>query len=71
MYGAKRKLPDYPADHKLGMPVPEGGSNCAKCEYWEKKKPKQCAEPHYIEWNGTGFIPVSPTKFCCDFFEAK
>ena len=63
------ELPKYPADHKVGMEVPEGGSNCDKCEYL--KGPQKCGESHFIEWNGSDRIPVKTSRFCCDFFETK
>jgi len=64
-----RKLPVYPADHQVGMEVPKGGSNCAKCEYL-KEDGKTCGEPHFIKWNGgTGRLPEPSDRYCCDFFE--
>jgi len=63
-----KKLPEYPPNHKLGMEVPEGGSDCAKCEYW---KNDLCSNSYFIKWNGTGEIPTKPEKYCCDFFETK
>ena len=63
-----KTLPEYPPDHKLGMEVPEGGSDCAKCEYW---KEGQCHQKLFIQWNGSGQIPTKPERYCCDFFESK
>jgi len=63
--------PEYPSDHKPAMVVPEGGSSCSKCEYWEKDKPKECGNEYYIRWNGSGKIPTSPDKYCSDWFEPK
>ena len=49
----KSKLPAYPADHKLGMKVPEGGSDCAKCEYVSEDE-KKCGNSSFVkvEWLG-------------------
>lgn len=63
------KLPVYPADHKVGMEVPLGGSNCDKCEYL--KHPQVCGESHFIQWNGSSLIPIPTEQYCCDFFETK
>lgn len=63
-----KKLPAYPADHKLGMQVPDGGSDCAKCSFWDGK---DCENKLFREWNGSGKIPVAPEHYCCDFFEVK
>ena len=63
------KLPQYPPDHKVGMEVPQGGSNCDKCEYL--KAPQTCGEQHFIEWNGSDHIPQPTDRYCCDFFEPK
>lgn len=59
----------YPADHKLGMVVPKGGSNCAKCKFWDGE---DCENKAFRSWNnGSGDIPVSPDSYCCDLFIAK
>jgi len=58
----------YPKDHKVGMVVPEGGSDCAKCEY---AKGQNCTNVHFVKWNGSSKIPAPLDKYCCDFFEAK
>jgi hypothetical protein len=69
MFGAgRKKLPQYPADHEVGMRVPEGGSDCAKCEYVNGQK---CTEKHFIQWNGSDVIPEPTNSYCCDFFEPK
>ena len=62
------KLPVYPANHKVGMRVPKGGSSCAKCEYVNGQN---CREKHYIEWSGSKKIPAPVDQFCCDFFETS
>lgn len=68
MYGT-HPLPKYPKDHKLGMRVPKGGSNCDKCEYLAGRQ--KCGEEHFIQWNGSDEIPISTDSYCCDFFEIK
>jgi len=65
----KKKLPEYPPDHKVGMKVPLDGSDCEKCEYL--KANGECGQPLYIEWNGSGKLGAPPNQFCCDFFEAE
>jgi hypothetical protein len=65
----EQKLPAYPKDHKVGMGVPVGGSDCDKCEYL--KAPQTCVESHFIKWNGSDTIPIKTDRFCCEFFEAK
>lgn len=67
--GKSSLLPIYPPNHKVGMKVPVGGSNCDKCEYL--KSPQKCGETHFIQWNKSDTIPVSTNEYCCDFFEAK
>ena len=45
----------YPADHQVGMAVPKGGSNCAKCEYvhWQAY-----TNEYLIAWDrGSNIIP--------------
>ena len=66
----KGKLPPYPKDHPLGMRVPEGGSNCAKCKYVSSDG-KFCSEPHFNAWNGSDQIPLAAEIYCCDFFESR
>lgn len=64
-----RQFPNYPADHKVGMKVPKGGSDCAKCEY---VRDTDCANPSFVGWNyGQHKIPGDIHAYCCDFFEAK
>ena len=64
----KGKLPNYPADHKVGMHVPAGGSNCHKCEYVNGQN---CRQKQFVQWNGSNRIPLPTNQYCCDFFEAK
>jgi hypothetical protein len=63
----KSKLPIYPPNHKVGMVVPKGGSNCAKCEYVDGQK---CTQTLFVRWNHSRTIPASTDEYCCDFFEA-
>lgn len=60
----------YPADHQVGMRVPEGGSNCAKCEY-VRENGKHCANKYFQKWNGSNVLPAPADVYCCDFFESK
>ncbi len=62
---------DYPPDHKLGMRVPMGGSNCAKCEYLSSDH-KHCKQKEFIKWqHGNDELPMSDDIFCCDLFQIK
>ena len=65
---SSHKLPIYPSNHAVGMVVPKGGSNCAKCEYL---RGQNCAEKHFQQWNGGPKIPGPVDSYCCDFFEAN
>lgn len=56
----------YPADHKVGMKVPKGGSSCAKCEYVKGQK---CRQKDFIKWKGDNIIPAPVDEYCCDFFD--
>ena len=58
----------YPADHKLGMIVPDGGSNCKKCEYLSGQK---CTNKLFVQWLGSDTIPAPVNSYCCDLFETK
>jgi hypothetical protein len=60
----------YPADHKVGMVVPRGGSSCAKCEYVRNNR-RDCAQPDFVAWNKSPVLPAPANEYCCDFFEAK
>lgn len=64
----KHKLPHYSPDHKVGMRVPPGGSDCAKCEY---VLGQQCKQKDFVKWNGSSTIPAPTDQYCCDFFETK
>lgn len=61
-------LPDYPKDHLVGMRVPKGGSDCAKCEYVDGQN---CKNKLFTKWQGSDRIPAPTDEFCCDFFEPK
>jgi hypothetical protein len=60
----------YAADHKPGMRVPKGGSNCAKCEYLGKDR-KTCSNKYFIRWNGSNVIPGKIDEYCSDWFEIR
>jgi hypothetical protein len=66
----KKPRPVYPADHQVGMKVPEGGSNCAKCEYVSEDK-KACRNKGFVMWNGSDVLPAPADRYCCDFFEPE
>lgn len=70
MYAArsKGKLPRYPANHKVGMRVPKGGSDCARCEH---VRGQDCEQKDFVQWNGSHRIPAPTDEYCCDFFEAQ
>ena len=63
-------LPLYPQDHKAGMVVPKGGSNCAKCEFLGDNK-LTCTNKYFIAWNGSGVIPGPIDSYCSDWFEPE
>ena len=58
----------YPADHQLGMQVPTGGSDCAKCEYVDGQN---CKNEIFQKWNGSPTIPAPTDEYCCDLFETE
>jgi hypothetical protein len=65
-------LPSYPNGHQVGMKVPEGGSNCMKCRFFNNEF--YCSNGRFQSWNksvhgGDGSeIPGDPSRYCCDFF---
>jgi hypothetical protein len=61
-----RKLPDYPENHKVGMKVPRGGSDCAKCKFVDGQN---CTQKDFIQWNGSKVIPGDIDAYCCDLYE--
>lgn len=69
MPSTANRLPKYPADHVVGMEVPEGGSNCDKCAHLVSRQ--KCDDDEFVEWNGGPTIPVKTSRYCCDFFKIK
>lgn len=61
---------EYPADHKAGMRVPQGGSDCAKCEY-VRANGTECANKFFQKWHGSNKLPEPADEYCCDWFEAS
>jgi hypothetical protein len=60
----------FPDDHKGGMAVPPGGSNCLKCRFLQDKDTKICGEPNFIQWNGGSVIKGDLDSYCSDWFKA-
>lgn len=52
----------------VGMEVPEGGSNCQKCEYLKDEAKRICGNPRFIKWNGSSKIPKPVSRYCCNYF---
>jgi len=52
----------------VGMEVPEGGSNCAKCEYLKDAEKRLCGNSRFIKWNGSSKIPHPVDCYCCNYF---
>ncbi len=73
-FGAEKKAKrkgvtiTHGAGHELGMRVPEGGSDCAKCGYVSGTN---CTNTIFVKWNGSEVIPLSIDEYCCDEFETK
>lgn len=60
---------EVPKDHKVGMRVPKGGSNCVKCEYVSDDH-TACNNHFFQRANGDkARLPAPADVFCCDFFE--
>jgi hypothetical protein len=62
--------------HKIGMVVPPGGSNCAKCRFL--RNGHQCALAMWVMapkkdggGGGSTHLPVSADEWCCDGYERK
>ena len=55
---------DFPDGFQPAKQVPDGGAMCANCAKWDKEK-QLCEGQYYINWNGDGKIPTSPTKYVC------
>lgn len=67
----------YGKNHKVGMEVPAGGSNCAKCKHVSEDG-KRCDDDEFQAWQASKgienpeVIPAdSPDVYCCDYFKAK
>jgi len=60
---------EYPPDHKPGMKVPVGGSNCQKCRYLVKGG--RCSNDYFVAWHGSDKIPAPVSEYCSDWFEPK
>ena len=73
-YGAEKRTKrkgvtiTHGAGHELGMSVPIGGSDCAKCKYVDVQ---DCTNKIFIKWNGGPVIPDATNSYCCDEFETK
>lgn len=65
--GKERAEKVLPADHKLGMRVPKGGSMCAGCGFLAS--PTLCGNKGFIEWNGEAKLPAPADEYCCDLYE--
>lgn len=64
------KTISVPANHQIGMRVPVGGSNCAKCKFVSEDK-KKCDNKYFVAWNGKKELPAPAQRYCCDFFETR
>jgi hypothetical protein len=62
------ELPKYKKSHQVGMQVPKGGSDCAKCEY-NSADGKRCRQKDFVAWNESHVLPKPADEYCCDFFE--
>jgi hypothetical protein len=60
----------FPDGFQPAKTVPEGGAMCANCAKWDKKA-QLCKGQYYIEWNGNGEIPTSPTEYVCIWWVPK
>lgn len=58
-------MDEYPPDHKFGMRVPKGGSDCQKCRFREGQ---MCRNPYFNKAVGNK-IPAPVDEYCCDVFE--
>jgi hypothetical protein len=59
---------EYPEGHQLGMEVPEGGSNCAKCSFVSEDL-KKCGNEVFQKWNGGAELPKPADRYCCDLYK--
>lgn len=63
----------------FGMKVPEGGSNCTKCMYYDPDAETtngRCKNGQFIKWqtsqgktDDADQIPEKPTAYCCNAFD--
>lgn len=73
----KKAMTDYPKDHQVGIEVPRGGSDCAKCEYLKDYLGRICGNKNFIAAEcskppkpaDSNKIPLPVDEYCCDFFE--
>lgn len=68
---------EVPDDHKIGMRVPLGGSNCAKCQYVSENH-KRCGQRLWVDapvkrggGGGDPVLPAPAVSYCCDMYERK
>lgn len=64
------ELPKYPKDHQVGVRVPPGGSNCAKCKF-VRNAGLECVQKQFVTWNGSERLPEPANRYCCDFWEER
>ncbi len=69
-YSGGGRTPEYPANHRAAMRVPQGGSMCANCKYLGGDG-KTCKSEYFIEWNGSNRLPAPADRFCSDWYEPK
>lgn len=55
----------------VGMRVPKGGSDCAKCEYLKDAEKQLCGNKHFIAWNGGPKFTAPADEYCCNYFNFK
>ncbi len=60
--------------HKIGVVVPPGGSNCAKCRFLRGRR--QCALALWVlaprkdgGGGGSTYLPRAAGRWCCDGYE--
>jgi len=67
----------YPENHQLGMVVPKGGSDCAKCKFLSGNH--NCKNKGFQKWMTNTFkdvsdpslLPAPADEYCCDLFVTK
>lgn len=60
---------ELPKNHRPLMAVPEGGSSCAKCVYFDGDQ--SCMNQLFVTWQGRAELPGDPALLCSDWFEPK